>query len=98
MGNASEFLSYLITAGLGADIVGFALVVLNGHAIFIRVSNRPPTGDEVREMRNGDMWIQHEGDDAKGNSRQRKCAWLGVALVVLGFSLQLIGSLERFLR
>ncbi len=83
-------MEYLTTVGLGFDAIGFVLVFLYGHRIFMRFSNRPPTSSEGR---NGDLWFEYEGEDAGGNNHQPVYAWLGAGLVVSGFVLQLIGSL-----
>lgn len=82
-------LAYLTVVGLALDVFGFLLVILNGHAIFIRTSGNPPREGEWRD---GNIWLQVENGDSEGNKRQRQKAWAGVWIVVAGFLLQIVGA------
>ena len=86
-----EYLVYAIPVGLLLDILGFILVVRYGHALFIHLGIGSPPSDRVKD---GDIYIQlrGQGEDADNNRRRQK-ANAGVVLVVLGFSLQLLGSI-----
>ncbi len=88
---------YLTPIGLGFDIVGFTVVVLYGHAIFMRQGSRPPTPDEGKD---GDFYMHVLGGDTSVDTQYRRLlvkAWVGVVMVVFGFILQMIGSIAVIL-
>ena len=87
------YLAYATQAGLLMDILGFLLVVLYGHALFIRSGSAPPQDSVGRD---GDLYIQHENGDTEAGAQQHRAryrkAWAGVWLVVVGFGLQILGT------
>ena len=90
-------LIHLTSVGLVLDIVGFLLVYWYGRAIFATITNRAPRKDEGKD---GDCWLEVPGLSAeearKIQEKQRRehCLLLtGVGTVLLGFILQLIGSI-----
>ena len=85
-----EVLVYAVPAGLGLDVVGFVLVIRNGHALFIYAGTGPPSPEMGKD---GDMYLQHSGQEGEGDNRQRSWAMAGVVLVIAGFGLQMVGSM-----
>ena len=86
-----EALLYATPLGLGIDIVGFILVVLYGHSLFMRSGTGPPHNEIGRD---GDLYFQHSGlSDDRGERRRMFKAHLGVGLVVAGFCIQIVGSI-----
>ena len=83
-----EWVTYATPLGLVLDIIGFGLVIWYGHALFLRVGSNPPSPSEGK---GGDFYIQVPGGDEQ-YLRQLKRAWLGVTLVILGFGLQILGT------
>ena len=87
-----ELLLYLTPIGLILDIVGFLMVVLYGHRLFKRSGGLPDNS----KGKDGDEWIvedrSYKGESSE-SKRLRFKAYLGVGIVVFGFSLQIIGSL-----
>ena len=84
-----EWVTYATPLGLVLDIIGFVLVILNGHALFLRVGSGPPSPGDGKD---GDMYIEAAGGDEQ-YIRQLKRAWVGVTLVILGFFLQILGTI-----
>lgn len=76
-----EVLLWLAPAGLVLDIIGFLLVILLGHTLFVL---------------SGGLVVSQEKDGSVGfrilKKWQQNIAWVGVALVMVGFILQGIGS------
>ncbi len=74
--------------GLGLDIVGFLLVIKYGHSLFLWAGAKLPTKqkDDVLYFYGGEL----ERKDVFG--RRRLWAKLGVALVAIGFSSQIVGA------
>ena len=86
-------MQFLVSVGLGIDIVGFLLIAISGHANLI-VSNRPP---DSKKWNDGDIWFTAGNGDDERETRYRilrfnKRVWIGTGLVVLGFLLQFLGS------
>ena len=85
-----EALLYTIPLGLTLDIVGFLLIIRYGHSLFIRSGSGPPDDSIGKD---GDLFLQHRGPD-KGQDRLRRFwAYVGVATVIAGFGLQIVGSM-----
>ena len=84
--------------GLLLDIIGFALVFRFGHAVFIRVS----LGEIDREAVRGNYLtvVPEPGYWASvtRNRKQRLWAYAGCYMVGIGFVMQLIDSLSRYIR
>ena len=85
-----EILLYTTPSGLLLDIVGFLLIVRYGHSLFLRSGTGPPADNMGKD---GDLYFQHEGPDKGDNSRRRFWAYVGVATVIIGFSLQIAGAM-----
>ena len=87
-----EYLLWLIPIGLLLDIVGFLVVIRYGHALFLRTGVGPPDP----KWKDGDVYWQIADDDpvkvALWDARRRLKAHIGVGLVVLGFVMQIVGS------
>ena len=84
-----EVLPYASPLGLSLDIIGFILIIRYGHSLFIRSGSRPPDDSIGKD---GDLYLQHGGPD-RGQDRIRRCwARVGVATVITGFGLQIVGS------
>ena len=81
---ASGFLSI---GGLCLDLIGFALVIRYGHALFIRIGPDPPGKSEAKD---GDLYIGGVNDP--GYSRRLGFAKVGVGLVIAGFLVQIAGA------
>ena len=81
----------LIPTGLLLDIVGFLMVVKYGHNLLIRVGGLPDDsiGKDGDEWKVIDRSYKGESEESK---RLRLKARVGVGIVVVGFGLQLIGS------
>ena len=90
---AFQILVWATVLGLGLDIFGFILVIRYGHSLFIRTAPTPPPPGWP-EGKDGDIYIQYDGPpDKGGDSRRRFRAKLGVALVVVGFTFQIVGAI-----
>ena len=80
--------SGLVTiGGLCLDLIGFALVIRYGHALFIRVGQDPPSRGETKD---GDLYIGGVNDP--GYSRRLGFAKVGVGFVIAGFLVQIAGA------
>ena len=95
-------LVHLIPAGLALDIAGFLLVYLFRQGFVPTVSNRAPSNGEGKD---GDYWVEVHGLSAKEamqiqvkERRERCLALVGVGAVLLGFALQIIGSVAANLQ
>ena len=88
-----EIVLYAAPLGLMLDIVGFLLVIRYGHSLFIRTGVGPPSESDLKDW---DMYLQYKGPDTEHGrsqgSRHRFRAHLGVATVITGFGLQIVGS------
>ena len=88
-----EYLLWLIPIGLLLDIAGFLMVIHYGHALFMRTGVGEPDstigkdGDHYNKLASGDP-----AEIARWDYRRRLKAHIGVWLVVLGFALQIAGS------
>lgn len=88
-----EILLYTTPLGLLLDIVGFLLVIRYGHSLFRWVGTDYPDDRTISAMPPGSEFIVREGPSDTGeNRRMRLRAHIGVATVVAGFSLQIVGS------
>lgn len=85
-----EVLLYTIPSGLTLDIIGFLLIIRHGHSLFMRSGSSPPDDSMGKD---GDVYFQHEGPDEGQDSRRRVLAFLGVTTVIVGFGLQIVGSM-----
>jgi hypothetical protein len=93
--------------GLVADVVGFLLIAWEWREVFehnvLRRENaveeayiRMTEGEGVAEERDrarASMWRNTQGENIKDNQRRARIFYTGVALVVVGFIGQVIGSL-----
>jgi hypothetical protein len=93
--------------GLVADVVGFLLIAWEWREVFehnvLRRENavedayiRMTEGEDVageREKARASMWRNTQTENIKDNKRRARIFYTGVALVVVGFVGQLIGSL-----
>ena len=93
MPGCEQFL-YATPFGLFLDIIGVVLVIRYGHALFIRTGATPPRPDEGKD---GDLYIKHSGPDEGDHARRSFWAQVGVVLLVVGFVLQIIGSIAAIL-
>ena len=84
-----EVLVYAVPVGLGLDVVGFILIIRNGHALFIHTGTGAPSPEIGKD---GDLYLQYTGRGENGNDRQRFWAKAGVVMVA-GFGLQLVGAM-----
>ena len=88
---AMTALGYLVPIGLMLDIVGFLLVVRYGHALFLHAGSGPPDNAKGKD---GDWYAEMLGEDIDAaDTRLKRKAKAGVCLVVIGFVLQIVGSL-----
>jgi len=78
--------SFVTIAGLFLDLIGFVLVILYGHALFIRMGSDPPQRGEGRD---GDLYLQTNAPDY---GKRLSLARIGVALVITGFLAQIAGA------
>ena len=85
-----EVLLYTIPSGLTLDIVGFLLIIRYGHSLFMRSGSGPPDDSMGKD---GDLYFQHEGPDEGQYRRRRVWAYVGVTTVIVGFGLQIVGSM-----
>ena len=85
-----EILLYTTPSGLILDIVGFLLVIRYGHSLFIRSGTGPPVDNIGKD---GDLYLQRKGPSEGRDNGRRLWAHVGVATVIIGFGLQIIGSL-----
>ena len=85
------YLLYLTPIGLALDIVGFVLVVAYGHNLFMRVVAKPPRQDDKGFSRRR-IYLESAGSDLADARRPVQKAYCGVAIVVLGFVLQIAGA------
>ena len=85
-----EALLYTIPTGLTLDIVGFLLIIRYGHSLFMR-SGSGPADDSMGK--DGDLYFRHEGPDDGQDRRRRAWAYVGVTTVIIGFGLQIVGSM-----
>ena len=84
-----EVLLYAIPSGLTLDIFGFLLIIRYGHSLFIRSGSGPPDDSKGKD---GDIYLNYEGQNEGQDQRRRFRAHTGVALVTIGFGLQIVGS------
>ena len=96
------YLVHLTSAGLALDIAGFLMVYLFRRGFVSTVSNRAPSNDEGKD---GDYWVEAPGLSAKEakqiqvkERRERCLVLMGVGAVLLGFVLQIIGSVAANLQ
>ena len=68
-------------------LIGFALVIRNGHALFIRVGPDPARRGETND---GDLYL--DGVDDPGYSRRLGFAQVGVGSIIAGFLVQIAGA------
>lgn len=94
-----DLLGVLIPVGLALDLLGVVLLLAFGNARSIWVGSGPPRADLGRD---GDTYFAIEGDQqgipsiAKQERRERcrRIIWrIAVGLIVVGFTLQLVGSI-----
>ena len=89
-----QHLVVLVPVGLGLDIVGFILVVRYAHSLFIHI-----TSDAIPDAnlgRDGDVVFSGVAGGAsvdRADVHRKYKAWAGVALVVVGFGLQMAGAI-----
>lgn len=98
-------LEYLTPIGLFLDIVGFILVFWKGDFFGPRVfvGYGPPPSDFVGRARVGDQFLEVSGDAITDEDQKRWFKghydrWfglLGAALVLLGFTLQIVPHLAK---
>ena len=84
-----EISLYATLLGLLLDIAGFLLVIRYGHSLFTRSGTGPP---DNRDGSDGDLYLQYDGAIEGHERRRRFWAYMGVALVVVGFLLQAVDS------
>lgn len=85
-------LVWAVPTGLMLDVVGFALVIWYGHSLFLHIGPGPPDKETGKD---GDLYLglsSASEEDLAGDRRRLKLAYLGVATVLIGFVLQIIGS------
>ena len=85
-----EVLLYTIPSGLTLDIIGFLLIIRYGHSLFMGSGSGPPDDSMGKD---GDFYFRHEGPDKGQDSRRRIWAYVGVTTVIVGFVLQIFGSM-----
>ena len=85
-----EILLYTTPLGLTLDIVGFILLVRYGHSLFMRSGVDLPVDNIGKD---GDLYLRHQGADEGHDIRRRFWAHVGVAIVLIGFTLQVVGSI-----
>ncbi len=78
--------------GLLMDVIGFVLVFLYGHFLFLRSGSKEPDNGEGRD---GDLYfrvadVSPELD--RKQARRRFLAKCGAYLVIAGFGLQALGA------
>lgn len=92
---AIELLLFATPLGLLVDIGGVILIVMYGHALFIRSGTGPP--DDSSVGRDGDLYFQHSGPPNEGvekaSKRRERLAYMGVGLLMFGFGPQIVGSI-----
>ena len=88
-----DYLIWLIPAGLLLDIVGFSMVVIYGHALFMRIGVGEP---DPHRAKDGHVYYGLTGSDpvevGRSDERRRLKAHIGVVVVVVGFALQMVGA------
>ncbi len=87
-----EALNYATLVGLILDIVGFILIIRYGHSLFLRVGAGAPRASEGRD---GDFYFDVPGANDGGDGQRRRKARAGVATVMVGFGLQIVGSIPN---
>lgn len=87
-----EALNYATLVGLVLDVFGFLLIVRYGHSLFLRVGAGAPRENEGKD---GDFFLEIAGADDRGDRQRRRKAHVGVATVVVGFSLQIVGTIPN---
>jgi hypothetical protein len=98
---------WLSVIGLTADVIGFLLIAFEWHETFnhlvlsrqnaveldyIRTTQSDEAAKE-REQADSSMWRNTQRENQLDNARRVKLFRAGVALIVIGFLLQLAGSL-----
>ena len=83
------YLLFITPVGLLLDLIGFVLIILNGHAFFIKSG----TDEAPAKGRPGNIYIQHEGPESGRKDRQFFWAMTGAVMVVVGFTFQIVGSI-----
>ena len=85
-------LEYLQPVGLLLDVIGFSLIFVFGHAVFIRLTLGEPRDSEGMD---GHIAISTNSPAAVSRNRKfRSYAYLGVGLVMIGFIAQLAASVD----
>ena len=84
-----EFLIWATPVGLMLDILGFLLVFLYGHTIFMRVGTGPPPETMPRSSY---YWQVSGPYDESADRWTRRKAQIGALAVGIGFGLQIIGA------
>lgn len=85
-------LEYLQPVGLFLDIIGFSLIFVFGHAVFIRLTLGEPKDNEGMD---GHIAVPTDSPEAVSRNRRfRSWAYLGVGLVIIGFIVQLAASVD----
>ena len=85
-------LEYLQPVGLLFDVVGFSLIFVFGHAVFIRLTLGEPRDDEGMD---GHVAISTNSPEAVSRNRRfRRWAYMGAGLVIIGFTAQLAASID----
>ena len=94
-------LTHLTPAGLVLDIIGLLLLYVFRKAIIV-TSNRPPRDSEGNDE---DLWIEdHRLSDEEVRKhrekqrREHRIAFMGLGTVLLGFVLQIVGSVASNLQ
>ena len=89
-----EFLLLAVPAGFVLDVVGFILLISYGHNLFIWFGENPPKPGEGNDTI---LHLEGPGLDSGQHRRLRQRALMGAWAVVIGFALQLIGSIAVLL-
>ena len=85
-----------VPVGLLLDIVGFLIIIRFGHSLFLRVASAAPesgTNENVLSLIPANV----SDADLSRDQRRRIYARIGVALVITGFTSQIIGSVAAIL-
>ena len=88
---------FLVPTGLGLDIVGFLLVVIYGHSLFIHMTSDASPAADLGKAGDLVFWVKGDASVDRRDERRKLAALCGVVLVVIGFSLQIVGSIAGIL-